>query len=236
MSRRPLLVGALLALIVWVGAFVVTLPDPGAGLWLDYVVPPLTVALLVVVARRPGRLEGWAGLAARLVVGGIWIWAGLLKLPNPAESIESVRAYDLLPQSWVEPIGYLLPALEVVLGLALVLGVMVRGAALISTGLLVVFVLGIASVWARGIQINCGCFGDGGSTADADLMYPWEIARDVALALLSTYVIVLSRSRLALDSLLFRNRLTLEDFLEPDDTDADTDAGHDAGQTEGSTA
>src|SRR4051794_13609155 len=52
----------------------------------------------------PSRWAGiwrWAGLVARLVVGGVWIAAGWLKLPDPAESVRAVRAYDLLPESIV---------------------------------------------------------------------------------------------------------------------------------------
>lgn len=225
--RRPLLVGGLLALIVWIGAFLVTLPDVGAGLWLDYVIAPLTAALAVVVVRRPGAIEGWVSLLARLIVGGIWIWAGLLKLPDAAASIESVRAYDLLPQAWVEPVGYLLPVLEIVLGLALVLGLMTRGAALLSALLLVVFVVAISTAWARGLKIDCGCFGDGGANPDAAQQYPWEIARDGGLVALSFFVLTLRQSRFALDSVLFGNRLSLDDFLEAADT---------ADQPEGSTA
>ena len=68
------------------------------------------------------------------------------------------------------------------------------------------FIIGIASVWARGIQIDCGCFGGGGFDADATAKYPWEIARDVGLLLLSLLLVWRPRTRLALDNLLFRAR------------------------------
>ena len=155
-------------------------------------------------APRSGSMPAWLGLVARLIVGGVWIWAGVLKLPDPATSIESVRAYELVPASLVEPIGYVLPALEVVIGLALVAGLMTRGSALLSSLLLVAFIIGIASAWARGLEINCGCFGDGGVDPDAASQYPWEIARDVGLLALSVFLARLRSSRLALDSLLFR--------------------------------
>lgn len=150
------------------------------------------------------HVKQWAGLVARLVVGGVWIWAGVAKLPDPALSVESVRAYELLPASLVEPVGHLLPPLEAVLGAALVLGLMTRGAALISAVLLIAFVIGVASVWARGIEIDCGCFGDGGARAGATSAYPWEIARDVGLLVLSAFLLWLGGTRLALDSVLFR--------------------------------
>ncbi len=144
------------------------------------------------------------GLLARLVVGGVWLVAGVAKLPDPAASIEAVRAYELLPASLVEPVGYALPALEVVLGLALVLGVMTRGAGVLSAVLFVAFVVGISSAWARGLEINCGCFGDGGPAKDAASAYPLEIARDVGLLAASLFLVWLRESRWSLDSRLFR--------------------------------
>ncbi len=162
-------------------------------------------------------MREWFGLLARLVVGGVWIAAGAIKLTDPNTSVAAVRAYELLPSSVIEPVGYLLPALEVVIGLALVFGVMTRGAALISGLLFVAFIIGIASVWARGIEIDCGCFGGGGASPDATSKYPWEIARDVGLLLLSGFLVWSPRSRLALDSVLFRHRTLQELDAELDD-------------------
>nr|WP_227464093.1 MauE/DoxX family redox-associated membrane protein [Nocardioides lijunqiniae] len=139
-----------------------------------------------------------------MVTGGVWIYAGAVKLPDPYASVQAVRAYELLPSSVAEAVGYLLPPLEIVVGLALVLGLLTRGAAVVSAVLFVVFIIGIASVWARGMEIDCGCFGGGGFDPDARSNYPWEIARDAALLLASCYLVWLRRSRLALDNLLFR--------------------------------
>ena len=56
--------------------------------------------------------------------------------------------------------------------------------AIVSAGLLVAFLAGIASAWARDLQIECGCFGGGGIAAEATAAYPREIARDVGLLVL----------------------------------------------------
>lgn len=157
------------------------------------------------VVRGSSARAPWWGLLARLVVGGVWIWAGALKLLDPAASIESVRAYEILPAGLVDPVGYLLPALEVVVGVTLVVGLLTRGAALLSALLLLAFIIGISSAWVRGLEIDCGCFGDGGANPDATSQYPWEIARDVGLLALSLFLLRLRSSRLALDSLLFRS-------------------------------
>lgn len=148
----------------------------------------------------------WGGLVARLVTGGVWLFAGLLKVTEPDASIAAVRAYELLPSWAVEPVGLALPALEIAVGLALVLGVLTRGAGVLSAVLFVAFIVGIASVWARGIEIDCGCFGGGGAEPGATSDYPWEIARDAVLLLLSLFVVVVRRTRLALDAVLFPER------------------------------
>ena len=155
-------------------------------------------------------MKEWLGLLARLVTGGVWIVAGAVKLPDPAQSVAAVRAYQLLPSSLVTPVGQLLPVIEIVVGVCLVLGILTRGAAVVSALLFVAFIIGIASVWARGINIDCGCFGGGGADPDAASNYPWEIARDVALLAASLFVAWLPSTRLALDNLLFRRTSTSE--------------------------
>ncbi|RNL63165.1 DoxX family membrane protein [Nocardioides marmoriginsengisoli] len=145
----------------------------------------------------------WTGLAARLVVGGVWVYAGLLKLPHPESSVTAVRAYQLLPTGMADTVGRVLPMLEVVLGVCLILGLLTRFSGALSALLQVAFIVGIISVWSRGIAINCGCFGDGGPDPDAFSKYPWEIARDVGLMALSLLLVVRPRTPYAVDTLLF---------------------------------
>lgn len=145
----------------------------------------------------------WIGLVARLVVGGVWIWAGLLKVGDPAASVAAVRAYQVLPYDVAETVGHLLPMFEVVLGACLALGLLTRVSGVLSAALLTAFIGGIVSVWARGIEIDCGCFGGGGPDPDAFSKYPWEIARDAGLWLASAFLAWRPRTPYAVDTLLF---------------------------------
>lgn len=144
----------------------------------------------------------WLGVVARLLLGGVWIAAGVLKLADPSSAVRAVRAYRILPEAVVPAVGHGLPALEIVVGLLLVVGLGVRLVAAISGLLFLAFVVGIASAWARGLQIDCGCFGGGGFAADATAKYPWEIARDVALLVASALLVRWPQTRLALDQVL----------------------------------
>ena len=149
------------------------------------------------------NVAAWIGVAARLVVGAVWLVAGLLKIGDPTENVRAVRAYDLLPEPLVQLVGHALPTLEIVVGLCLVLGLVTRWAALVSGLMLLAFIIGIASAWARGLEIECGCFGGGGGPAvGASSKYPWELARDVGLLLLSAYLVWRPRTPLSVDERL----------------------------------
>jgi len=151
----------------------------------------------------------WVGTLLRLIVGGVWIAAGVIKLPTPESSVTAVRAYQLLPTGTTNFVGHVLPILEIAVGVLLVLGLFTRVSAVASALLQIAFIVGISSVWARHIPINCGCFGDGGATswAEASSSYPWELARDTALFLASAFLVVWPRTRLAVDGWLFPESL-----------------------------
>jgi uncharacterized membrane protein YphA (DoxX/SURF4 family) len=143
------------------------------------------------------------GLLARVLVGTVWVVAGVLKLPDPHENVRVVRAYDLLPERVVPVVGHGLPVLEILVGLCLLLGLLTRAAAALSALLLVAFVIGVASAWARGLSIECGCFGGGaGPAANARAKYPWEIARDIGLLALSAWLVGRPRTPWAIDNRL----------------------------------
>jgi uncharacterized membrane protein YphA (DoxX/SURF4 family) len=150
--------------------------------------------------RQPSnRALGWVGSIARMVVGGVWIAAGVLKLPDPAASVRAVRAYRILPEATVSVVGYGLPVLEICLGLLLIIGLGTRAVASLSAVLMLAYIIAISSAWVRGLQIDCGCFGGGGYAANATSKYPWEIARDVGLLAASVFLVVWPRTEVSLD-------------------------------------
>ena len=147
-----------------------------------------------------------AMLVARIVLGAVWIVAGLIKLPDPAGSVRAVRAFQLLPESVVPAVGYGLPLLEVALGVCLVLGIGVRIGAMVSAVLLGAFLIGVTSAWARGLSIDCGCFGGGGAVAPGATAYVQEIVRDVGFLALAAWLVVRPHTLLSMDARLTAGR------------------------------
>ena len=143
----------------------------------------------------------WLGLLSRLTLGGVLFAAGWLKLFHPAKSQMAVRAYELLPISIANFLGIVLPWLEVAIGLTLILGIAVRFSAIIGGGLMVVFILAISQASLRGLSIDCGCFGGGGTVEPGQTKYLSEIFRDAGLALLALYLIRYPMTRFAIEKL-----------------------------------
>ena len=176
-------------------------------------------------SEQPPAWQSWVGTACRLLVGGVWVAAGALKVTDPAGSVRAVRAYDLLPEAIVPTVGPLLPLTEIVIGVLLILGLLTRAAAVVSALLFVAFIVGIAAAWARGLQIDCGCFGGGGFDEDARDKYPWEIARDVGLLVATSWLIWKPRTALALDNLLFRPVTPDPDGVDLEESEFDGQEG-----------
>jgi uncharacterized membrane protein YphA (DoxX/SURF4 family) len=165
-------------------------------------------------------------LAARLVLAGVWLVAGGAKVGDLAASVRAVHAYDILPYAASRVVGATLPFVEIAVGLLLLVGFATRLAAAVSAGLMAMFVAGIASAWARGLRIDCGCFGGGGElAADRSPSYGWEIARDVALLAVAVYLVFRPTSRLSLDNAL---------IPEEEDDDGDDEEEADQGSAVGS--
>jgi uncharacterized membrane protein YphA (DoxX/SURF4 family) len=145
------------------------------------------------------RARDVLGLAARLVVGGVFLVAGGLKVGHPAVSARAVQAYQILPFDLAAYVGYALPVLEILLGILLVLGLFTRPVAVVAGLLLVVFMAGIASVWARGLSIDCGCFGQGGTVAPGRTRYLPELLRDSGLLACAMWLVARPATLWSLD-------------------------------------
>jgi uncharacterized membrane protein YphA (DoxX/SURF4 family) len=148
-----------------------------------------------------GKYGSWFGLLSRLILGGVLFAAGWLKIFTPAKSQMSVRAYEVLPISIANFLGIALPWLEVGFGILLILGIAVRLSAIVGGGLMVVFIAAISQAWARGLSIDCGCFGGGGTVDPSETKYLSEILRDTGLALLGLYLFRYPLTRFAVEKL-----------------------------------
>lgn len=153
----------------------------------------------------------WVGLGARLVLGVVLFIAGVLKVGDLEGSVFAVNAYQILPYDMAVVVGYALPFIEMVAGLLLILGLFTRLSASAGTLLMVVFIIGIASAWARGLELDCGCFGGGGPLEEGEEpTYLIDIIRDIGLAACGIWLMLFPKTKFALEDVLFKE-VTTED-------------------------
>jgi putative oxidoreductase len=120
----------------------------------------------------------------RLAVGGVFVYAGAMKILHPQLFAHEIDQYGLLPHAGINLLAITLPWVELAAGLVLVLGVWVRAGALVVTGLSIVFLLAIISVLARGLKIKCGCFG----TVGESFIGPWNLVLDILLLAAAVWI------------------------------------------------
>lgn len=135
----------------------------------------------------------------RLGLAAIWLVSGVLKISNSGQTYVAVQAYEVLPTSLVSPVAIALPLVEIVLGLLLLAGLVTRLAGVASVILVLVLIAAIGQAWARGLAIDCGCFGGGGQVAQGQTTYLLEILRDVGFLVLASWLTVRPRSFASVD-------------------------------------
>src|SRR5512135_1667405 len=128
---------------------------------------------------RDRNALSWLGLALRLAAAVVWVAAGAAKLPDIRTFQLLVGRYGILPGSVAGPFAYALPFVEIGIGLYLLGGLFVRGTALAGTLLFCAFLTAQISAWARGIALDCGCFG----TVVQSTVGPLTILRDLCLGI-----------------------------------------------------
>lgn len=101
-------------------------------------------------------------VVARVVLGGLFVYAGGIKVLDRQAMVLAIDAYELIPQALIPALAVIIPWLELVLGVALILGVSVRAAAIAGAVVTTGFLIGMAQAKARGLKIDCGCFTSGG--------------------------------------------------------------------------
>ena len=122
-------------------------------------------------------LRPYQALSIRLVLGGVFVWAGTAKLVQIPSFVETVAAFDMLPADLAAPFALSVIWIELIAGGLLLLDIWPRSNALVVLGLLVVFSAALGINMYRGNDVTCDCFGGGGETSLA-----WSLLRDVLLA------------------------------------------------------
>jgi uncharacterized membrane protein YphA (DoxX/SURF4 family) len=133
--------------------------------------------------------RGTASLVLRLLMGSIFLAAGLAKMSDPISFFSTLMQFKLFPDPMISLLAIYVPWIEFLAGLSLVLGMLHRAGALILVALNIAFSFVILSVIVRGIEIECGCFGLLSDVLEIPDTADWKsIVRNIIFACMSFYV------------------------------------------------
>jgi hypothetical protein len=126
---------------------------------------------------------------ARYFLAAVFIAAALLKIPHPEQMKTAIQGFRVVNESWAVFGAYFFPWMEFWAGAGLLAPIIPvkRAAAFIILGLMTLFIAVLISAWARGITLNCGCFGfypSNGAPDDFRLL----LVRDLGLWILAAAV------------------------------------------------
>jgi uncharacterized membrane protein YphA (DoxX/SURF4 family) len=126
---------------------------------------------------RAEEMKRYLWRAIAIIIGGLFIYAGVVKVIDPGEFARDIDNYKMLPWQLSVWMGLYLPWLEIFCGVALIVRVLDRGSVFILTALMMLFIVITIIAKARGLDISCGCFGH----ASKYLSFAWHLALDFLL-------------------------------------------------------
>lgn len=136
-------------------------------------------------------------LTVRVLLGALFLYAALPHISDTMGFASSIYNYHLFPSSIIGMSAVFVPWLEVVAGLALVSGVKIRGASLLVSLLIVVFISLAAISAIRGLNIDCGCF------RGVERKVGWlVILEDAGLLVCALFIFCFDSARITLASLI----------------------------------
>ena len=142
-------------------------------------------------------------LLFRILLGLIFLFAGIAKISDPVRFIFTLREFNLFSEAVIPFMVLYLPWLEFILGLFLILGLLYRASAFLLACLNTMFAIAILTVVVRGMEIDCGCFG---MLADilkipdsADIK---AVIRNVIFIGISVYIFIVKKTLFSLENYL----------------------------------
>lgn len=125
---------------------------------------------------------------SRLILAGVFIYAGFIKANDPVAFAGQVANYQILPYAWNFLVAATLPSLELLCGVLLLLNRRVRPAVLVLFSLNLIFMLLLSYTIARGLDIDCGCFNPDAENKTTPMMALWRDA-GFLLLMISTWML-----------------------------------------------
>jgi hypothetical protein len=144
----------------------------------------------------------------RLILGGIFIFTGFAKINHISALISEINQYQILSIALGSIFGHVLPYLEILVGVLLVLGIILRISAGVGGLMLISFAVAKIVAMVRGLDIKvCNCFGPA-----VPMLSTQSLAIDIVMLLLVIQIIVFRKELFSIPGWMRRRNIQNEDW------------------------
>jgi uncharacterized membrane protein YphA (DoxX/SURF4 family) len=131
-------------------------------------------------------------IVLRLIVGGFFVFASFDKLMNQEAFSRAIYNYKFLPDLFINIFAIIIPYIELLGGLLLMAGIFKRGSSFLIAFMLIIFIIALSQAYAKGLDINCGCFSLETVGQKSDILL--RIGEDILLLIASIIIYIKSKT------------------------------------------
>ena len=137
----------------------------------------------------------YINLAIRIIVGLVFIVTGTSKIVDPTLFAREISNYDMMFPPFINLIAIVLPWVELVVGILFICGIRIKANTILLAAMLLVFNIAVATAWARGLDINCGCY----SNIAEQTVGIQKLAENFAMIAILAFVYFFPNNKLSLE-------------------------------------
>jgi len=137
----------------------------------------------------------YINLVIRIIVGFVFIITGISKIVEPAQFAREITNYDMMFLPLINLMAIILPWLEIVTGFLFVFGVRIKANTILLAAMILMFNFAITVAWARGLDINCGCYSN---VAEQTVGFA-KLAENFAMLIGLAFVFLFPNNKLSLE-------------------------------------
>jgi putative oxidoreductase len=138
-------------------------------------------------------------LAARLILGIVFLFFAVGKITDPESFAKSIANYGIMPNFTINLMALTLPWMELLCGVFLIAGIRLRSSSLICGGLLIIFIIAVVVAMVEGLNINCGC------SSEAAIKVGWpKILENTGLLIASIYIFFFPVKKITFEQLAMK--------------------------------
>jgi len=158
-------------------------------------------------------------LLIRLFIGGVFIFTGISKIVDPVLFAKEISNYRMLPDFSINLLAIILPWIELIVGILFVFGIRVKANLLLLAGMLLMFNFAVGVAWARGLNINCGCF----SSVAQETVGLGKLSENFAMFAALAFMFFFPNNRFSFETFLVKENSVKENPVEDNSVNTTTD-------------